>query len=145
MVKNIVKSLCILAVAIVIFHVTVVLYGAPLFEFVTETFHFSMLLAATAILPGLFFLGINFSSWIRVFFQNGAEIGSESIVFITSLCSIIGAWLGAFPIPLDWDRPWQVWPVSCVLGNLIGYSAGLVIGTIHMYIKYNKIRKLKIT
>ena len=18
-------------------------------------------------------------------------------------------WLGAFPIPLDWDRPWQVW------------------------------------
>ena len=19
-----------------------------------------------------------------------------------------GAWLGAFPIPLDWDRPWQV-------------------------------------
>lgn len=27
-------------------------------------------------------------------------------------CSIIftllGAWLGAFPIPLDWDRPWQV-------------------------------------
>lgn len=22
--------------------------------------------------------------------------------------SVLGAWLGAFPIPLDWDRPWQV-------------------------------------
>lgn len=27
---------------------------------------------------------------------------------ITTGCSVIGAWLGAFPIPLDWDRPWQV-------------------------------------
>ena len=26
-----------------------------------------------------------------------------SIIF-----TLIGAWLGAFPIPLDWDRPWQV-------------------------------------
>lgn len=23
------------------------------------------------------------------------------------LC-LLGAWLGALPIPLDWDRPWQV-------------------------------------
>lgn len=21
---------------------------------------------------------------------------------------IIGAWFGAFPMPLDWERPWQV-------------------------------------
>lgn len=27
---------------------------------------------------------------------------------ITTACSVVGAWLGAFPIPLDWDRPWQV-------------------------------------
>ena len=27
---------------------------------------------------------------------------------ITTGCSVVGAWLGAFPIPLDWDRPWQV-------------------------------------
>lgn len=32
----------------------------------------------------------------------------ESSLQITSVCSILGAWFGAFPIPLDWDRPWQV-------------------------------------
>jgi len=36
------------------------------------------------------------------------EVGIETAVFYTSVCSIVGAWLGAVPIPLDWDRPWQV-------------------------------------
>ena len=29
---------------------------------------------------------------------------------------IIGVWIGAIPIPLDWDRLWQIWPMSCVFG-----------------------------
>jgi len=36
------------------------------------------------------------------------ETGIETMVFSSCLCSVAGAWLGAFPIPLDWDRPWQV-------------------------------------
>ena len=27
---------------------------------------------------------------------------------ISCVAAVAGAWLGAFPIPLDWDRPWQV-------------------------------------
>jgi GPI ethanolamine phosphate transferase 2/3 subunit F len=23
----------------------------------------------------------------------------------------LGSWTGAFPIPLDWERPWQVHPI----------------------------------
>ncbi|XP_029449223.1 phosphatidylinositol-glycan biosynthesis class F protein isoform X3 [Rhinatrema bivittatum] len=30
----------------------------------------------------------------------------DSSLQITTVCSIVGAWFGAFPIPLDWDRPW---------------------------------------
>lgn len=41
-------------------------------------------------------------------FYCSPELGAESIVYFSTICSIIGAWLGAFPIPLDWDRPWQV-------------------------------------
>ena len=26
--------------------------------------------------------------------------------------TVLGAWLGAFVIPLDWDRPWQVRKIS---------------------------------
>ena len=31
----------------------------------------------------------------------------ERAVVYPSVGSIVGAWLGAIPIALDWDRPWQ--------------------------------------
>ena len=52
----------------------------------------------------------------------------------------IGAWLGAFVIPLDWDRPWQVgvdryqlwlpthaaqsWPLTPTWGSTVGFLIG---------------------
>ena len=38
----------------------------------------------------------------------------------TCLYTCVGAWLGAVPIPLDLDRDWQVWPISCCLGAMSG-------------------------
>lgn len=32
----------------------------------------------------------------------------DTCLQITVACTLVGAWVGAFPIPLDWDRPWQV-------------------------------------
>lgn len=32
----------------------------------------------------------------------------ENSLQITTISSFVGSWLGAFPIPLDWERPWQV-------------------------------------
>jgi len=46
--------------------------------------------------------------------------------YIPGVGAIIGAWLGALVIPLDWDRPWQVWPVSCVYGAGLGYVLTLM-------------------
>lgn len=40
----------------------------------------------------------------------------------------IGAWLGAVPIPLDWDREWQKWPVTILCGMYGGYLVGKLIG-----------------
>ncbi|XP_060129032.1 phosphatidylinositol-glycan biosynthesis class F protein isoform X3 [Zootoca vivipara] len=57
----------------------------------------------------------------------------DSSLQITAMCSVVGAWLGAFPIPLDWDRPWQVWPISCSLGATFGYVAGLLIAPLWIY------------
>jgi hypothetical protein len=31
--------------------------------------------------------------------------------------------LGAIPTPLDWDRPWQRWPVAPVVGASVGFVA----------------------
>lgn len=57
---------------------------------------------------------------IQVCLQSAAaQCSTPSLVFramsvwdtclqITVACTVVGAWVGAFPIPLDWDRPWQV-------------------------------------
>lgn len=40
----------------------------------------------------------------------------------------LGAWLGAVPIPLDWDRDWQRWPVTICAGMWIGWIVGRSLG-----------------
>ncbi len=29
-------------------------------------------------------------------------------LYYNTLLTLVGAWLGAIPIPLDWDKDWQV-------------------------------------
>jgi len=38
--------------------------------------------------------------------------------------TFVGGWLGAVPIALDWDRPWQAWPLTPLFGSLGGYIIG---------------------
>ncbi|XP_040554126.1 phosphatidylinositol-glycan biosynthesis class F protein isoform X2 [Gallus gallus] len=92
----------------ILFHAIIVLYGAPLIESVTETFLFAVLLSTFTTLQCLCLLGPNIQAWIRVFSRNGAMSIWENSLQITTTCSILGGWFGAFPIPLDWDRPWQI-------------------------------------
>ncbi|NXK92666.1 PIGF protein, partial [Formicarius rufipectus] len=123
-------------ISCILFHAIIVLYGAPLIESVTETFLFAVLLSTFTTLQCLCILGPNIQAWIRVFSKNGAMSIWESSLQITTVCSILGAWFGAFPIPLDWDRPWQVWPISCSLGATFGYVAGLIIAP--LWIHWNR-------
>ncbi|XP_019371869.1 PREDICTED: phosphatidylinositol-glycan biosynthesis class F protein isoform X2 [Gavialis gangeticus] len=92
----------------IVFHGIIVLYGAPLIESVLETFLFAVLLSTFTTLNCLCMLGPNIQAWIKVFSKNGAMSIWDNSLQITTMCSIVGAWLGAFPIPLDWDRPWQL-------------------------------------
>ena len=49
-------------------------------------------------------------------------------LYVAAMGAIIGAWFGAFPIPLDWDREWQVWPIPCNIGLAVGlFCASLVL------------------
>ena len=50
----------------------------------------------------------------------------NGLILRNGLGTVVGAWFGAFPIPLDWDRPWQAWPITCVVGAVAGNAlAGL--------------------
>ncbi|XP_014775891.1 phosphatidylinositol-glycan biosynthesis class F protein [Octopus bimaculoides] len=127
--KAFIKGATILFFSCLFFHFMAVCFGAPLFTHTSETFHFAMLLSCCTFLPVLVSVGANFSLWLKIFVENSPDDGCEQVAFILFVCSIIGAWLGAFPIPLDWDRPWQVWPISCEIGTLCGYLVGLVVSS----------------
>ena len=45
-----------------------------------------------------------------------------------ALGACVGAWIGAIPIPLDWDREWQKWPVTIICGLYAGAVIGKVAG-----------------
>jgi hypothetical protein len=55
---------------------------------------------------------------------------TEAALYSQGMLAIFGAWLGSIVIPLDWDRPWQAWPVPCVLGAFLFYSIGAVTGLV---------------
>ena len=43
-----------------------------------------------------------------------------------------GAWAGATPIPLDWNRAWQRWPVSVVRGLSFGHVLGITVAMVYV-------------
>ncbi|XP_053642920.1 uncharacterized protein PIG-F isoform X2 [Cherax quadricarinatus] len=48
------------------------------------------------------------------------ELNWEEECEVQCFAILLGAWLGAIPIPLDWDTPWQVWPLTCSIGAVLG-------------------------
>ncbi|KAJ9637686.1 Glycosylphosphatidylinositol (GPI) anchor assembly protein [Coniosporium tulheliwenetii] len=65
-------------------------------------------------------------------------------VYGAALGTLLGAWVGAIPIPLDWDREWQKWPVTIVTGAYIGFAAGKLAGEALNSVANRQIRRLNL-
>ncbi|GAO19465.1 uncharacterized protein UV8b_00125 [Ustilaginoidea virens] len=103
-----------------IIHVLFVLFGAPFLDHVPHT----LLCAAHFSLVGLF----------PIFYTRGVD--GQALTTIAAAAApldetfgglagaVLGAWLGAVPIPLDWDREWQKWPVTILVGMYAGSMLG---------------------
>lgn len=125
-VRRLFKYATVLFVSVIIFYVIAVLFGAPFFSSQEETLTFSILLTILVVLPLLLNLGLD-SSISILLSANLFEKDALNTIFSTSVRFVLfGAWLGAVVIPLDWDRPWQVWPIPCSLGALIGSATSQV-------------------
>jgi phosphatidylinositol glycan class F len=100
-----------------------VLYGAPLASAHVETLLFALLLACWTVWPPSLALGVSYDQWFALFVRS--ERPDEMRSFVRRAYAVaLGCWLGALVIPLDWDRPWQQWPVSCTYGALAGHVVG---------------------
>ena len=101
-----------------------ILLGAPLTTHTTHTLLLSAHLSLLTALPIIYTRGISASTWRAV---AGLELPIDE-TFGASLGAYLGAWLGAVPIPLDWDREWQKWPVTVVTGVYVGWALGRTVG-----------------
>lgn len=105
-------------------HVALVLLGAP---FLTQAGHTALCaahLAVLALFPLFYTLGVDAPAWAL---RAGLAAPLDE-TYGGALGAVLGAWLGAVPIPLDWDREWQKWPVTILCGMYAGYVAGRALG-----------------
>jgi len=104
-----------------VLHFGIIIFGAPILEQVEETSSLSLLLSVLCLARTLLNLGP--SAVVQCLSANKVTSVGQSEAETRALCCLLGAWIGALPIPLDWDRPWQTWPLTCVVGSLLGEVA----------------------
>ncbi|KAK8089231.1 hypothetical protein PG997_004192 [Apiospora hydei] len=101
-----------------------VLFGAPLLTHIPQTALCSLHLSLLGLFPLFYTHGISTSDWLEIL---GARAPFDE-AFGGLVGGCVGAWAGAVPIPLDWDREWQKWPITILCGVYGGYVAGKFIG-----------------
>ncbi|KAF2200364.1 hypothetical protein GQ43DRAFT_77180 [Delitschia confertaspora ATCC 74209] len=104
--------------------ITLVLFGAPLTTHHAHTVLCAAHISFLAVLPAIYVYGVEGEKWRQIV----AMFLPIDEVFGAMIGTVLGAWLGAVPIPLDWDREWQKWPVTIVTGAYIGYAVGKLLG-----------------
>ncbi|EMC98997.1 hypothetical protein BAUCODRAFT_387348 [Baudoinia panamericana UAMH 10762] len=107
-----------------VLYIVVVLFGAPLVSHHPHTFLLALHLALLTT-PQLYYVhGLDPTTWLQI---ASLQVPIDE-TYGMSLGACVGAWLGAIPIPLDWDRDWQRWPVTVVTGLYIGAVVGKIAG-----------------
>ena len=105
-------------------HGLFVLLGAPFLTHAAHTFLCAQHLALLGLFPLVYARGLGGEDWLEIL---GARAPLDEC-FGGLLGACAGAWLGAVPIPLDWDRDWQRWPVTILAGVFAGYAVGKLVG-----------------
>jgi phosphatidylinositol glycan class F len=123
-----------------IIYIVCILMGAPLLTDIIRTFLFSIYIVLIGFTPIIFSLKGNLKEIYNFVFQNEFYLtisNSKKQFLMRNLIwgTILGAWLGAIPIPLDWDRWWQRWPITCLVSSTIGAGLSIVISYLWLWIR----------
>jgi phosphatidylinositol glycan class F len=126
-------------------HAVVVLFGAPLLSHYLHTYLLACLISLLTAFTPVYTLGLpSFASdskslvtrltWTRLFAELSPRTAVERAIVYPVVGTAVGSWAGAFPIALDWDRPWQAWPLTpayaAILGYILGSLSALCVSTI---------------
>ena len=114
------KFLCIGWISI---WLVVVALGAPLTRCLAHSWLLSLSLASLSVLP----LAALNRNPIHALCSPLRNLDPEEwCAVVPCLSTACGAWLGAIPISLDWNRPWQRWPLTPLFGGLLANILGLI-------------------
>lgn len=109
----------------------VILFGAPLSSHITETFLLSIHLTFLIFYPLLVYFKMDTAKFSSLFdYDHIYRVIFSNQVLSSSFFTIMGTWFGVFPIPLDWDRPWQQWPITLLTGAYLGSFFGGVLSIV---------------
>ncbi|GMM32318.1 mannose-ethanolamine phosphotransferase [Martiniozyma asiatica (nom. inval.)] len=121
---------------------TFVLLGAPVGPLNALTFYLACHVSVIAFFPLLNCYKLNGkrakNNWWKILtFQ--VDSWKFNQLYCSSLGALLGCWLGVSPIPLDWDRDWQEWPITLIFG---AYTGGFLGGLLSYF--YGKWAQTKI-
>ncbi|CAG9795029.1 unnamed protein product [Diatraea saccharalis] len=120
-VSDILKSFVFLLVVLFSFFIGIILFGAPILECHEETLMLSALITLLAVFPLIAHCGVEISMQLLFGIKSYTKNTIVQMLINNALLTLCGAWLGAVVIPLDWNTPWQKWPIPCYLGAVAGY------------------------
>ncbi|XP_056167181.1 PIGF/3-ketodihydrosphingosine reductase fusion protein-like [Syzygium oleosum] len=101
--------------------------GAPVgIQYLVKTVNWSLVMSTLTFMPAACVFGASWNSWRRIFAFTKPISSVDFMICLPAHGAIIGAWFGAWPMPLDWERPWQEWPICVSYGAIIGYLIGMV-------------------
>lgn len=105
-----------------------VVLGAPVgISYLNKTVYWSLLMSLFTFVPAASVYGSSWKDWQRLFAYTRPTGTLDYIICIPAHGAVIGAWFGAWPMPLDWERPWQEWPICVSYGAVAGYIVGMVV------------------
>ncbi|VFQ87267.1 unnamed protein product [Cuscuta campestris] len=126
--KSLGRGLLGLPAGAVVIGVGAIVLGAPVgFQYFRLTLHWSLLMSVFTFVPAASVFGSSWSDWHRIFTHTKPTNNTDYMICFPAHGAIIGAWLGAWPMPLDWERPWQEWPICVSYGSIAGYLVGMAV------------------
>ncbi|KAL6451995.1 GPI11 Glycosylphosphatidylinositol anchor biosynthesis protein 11 [Candida maltosa Xu316] len=121
----IISSILVSVILAVPLFIAIVLMGAPVYKYSLKTLYLSLHLSLLIFSPLLVLYNLDLNQFKKLFDEeNLYRTIFHHPVLSSVLLTLAGCWLGVIPIPLDWDRPWQQWPITLLVGGYLGSVVG---------------------
>ncbi|KAJ4718675.1 phosphatidylinositol-glycan biosynthesis class F protein-like [Melia azedarach] len=125
--KAVIRGVLALPVGALVNALGAIALGAPVgSQYFQRTINWSLLMSLFTFVPPASVFGSSSEDWRRIFANTKPKGSLDYMICLPAHGAVVGAWFGAWPMPLDWERPWQEWPICVTYGAVAGYLVAMV-------------------